>query len=341
MLRALELATYAIKKCRPNPAVGAVIVKNGKVVGEGYTQKRGGAHAEIVALKSAGENANGAELYVTLEPCCHYGRTGPCADAIIKAGIKKVYYGFLDPNPKVAGKGLEKLREAGIEIVKENLNGLIDDFYESYSWFVKNKTPFVTLKIAQTMDGFIAGSDKTPLRITGEDSQIELHRLRSFCDVVVVGGKTFKIDKPRLTVRLVSGANPQRVIFKRCSFSGGTFEENWFLMLAGFAKKGMHHILVEAGAELAKSLFQISNSFNRFLLLTSPLRVGKGLPWYASCKNWQKNFVLQKTYMQGSDFAQAYCMDHPPSTSIISKTLPSPADIFFAKNSTASAVPSA
>ncbi|MCL2207623.1 MAG: bifunctional diaminohydroxyphosphoribosylaminopyrimidine deaminase/5-amino-6-(5-phosphoribosylamino)uracil reductase RibD [Fibromonadales bacterium] len=295
MLRALELATYAIKNCRPNPAVGAVIAKDGKVIGEGYTQEPGNAHAEIVALKNAGENAKDAELYVTLEPCSHYGRTPPCTDAIIKAGIKKVYYGYLDPNGLVSG--IEKLNEAGIETVKENLDGLVDDFYESYAWFVQNKMPFVTLKIAQTMDGFIANDDKTPLKITGEQSQIALHRLRSFCDAVVVGGGTFRSDNPQLTVRKVKGANPQRIIFSRSNFSGGTFEENWRLILAQCAEKGMHHILVEAGAELAKNLFEIPGSFNKFLLWTSPLRVGKGLRW-----EMPKNLVLKRTYMQGEDF---------------------------------------
>jgi diaminohydroxyphosphoribosylaminopyrimidine deaminase/5-amino-6-(5-phosphoribosylamino)uracil reductase len=282
--------------------VGAVVVKNGIAVGEGYTQEPGNAHAEIVALNNAGENARDAKLYVTLEPCCHYGRTPPCTDAIIKAGIKKVYYGYLDPNPEVSGKGIEKLEQAGIETARENLNGLIDNFYESYSWFVKNKTPFITLKIAQTMDGFIASSDRTPLKITGEESQTELHRLRSFCDAVVVGGGTFRADNPQLTVRKVKGANPQKIIFSRSNFSGRTFEENWNSMLADCVKKGMHHILVEAGATLAKNLLEMGNSFQQFLLWTSPLRIGKGLPWDIGNSGWQKNFKLRKTYMQGSDF---------------------------------------
>jgi len=271
-------------------------MKNGAVVGEGYTQEPGNDHAEIVALKKAGENAKGAELYVTLEPCCHYGRTPPCTDAIIKAGIKKVYYGSLDPNPEVAGKGIEKLQQAGIEIVKESVN----DFYESYFWFVKNKTPFVTLKIAQTMDGFIANTDKSPLKITGEKSRTELHRLRSFCDAVVIGGGTFRSDNPQLTVRDVKGANPQKVIFSRSNFNGGTFEENWNSMMKDFTEKGMHHILVEAGAELAENLFSIPNSFQKFLLWTSPLRIGKGLPYPAH--HFPKGFELKQSYMQGLDF---------------------------------------
>jgi len=302
MIRALELATYAIENCRPNPAVGAIIVKGGKTIGEGYTQEPGNAHAEIVALKNAGENSRNADLYVTLEPCSHYGRTPPCTDAIIKAGIKKVYYGYLDPNPQVAGNGIEKLKTAGIETVKENLDGLIDDFYESYAWFVQNKTPFVTLKIAQTMDGFIANGDRTPLKITGEESQVALHRLRSFCDAVVVGGGTFRSDNPQLTVRKVNGANPQRIIFSKSNFNGGTFVESWRLLFAQCVEKRMHHILVEAGAEFAKNLFEIPGSFNRFLLWTSPLRAGAGLRW-----EMPKNLHLRKTYMQGSDFCAEFC----------------------------------
>jgi len=157
------------------------------------------------------------------------------------------------------------------------------------------------LKIAQTMDGFIANDDKTPLKITGEQSQVALHRLRSFCDAVVVGGGTFRSDNPQLTVRKVNGANPQRIVFSRSNFSGGTFEENWRLLLAQCAEKGMHHILVEAGAELVKNLFEISGSFNRFLLWTSPLRVGKGLCW-----EMPKNLALNRTYMQGGDFCAEF-----------------------------------
>jgi diaminohydroxyphosphoribosylaminopyrimidine deaminase/5-amino-6-(5-phosphoribosylamino)uracil reductase len=304
MEKSIELATYAIKNCRPNPAVGAVVVKNGMVVGEGYTQEPGNAHAEIVALKNAGKNAKNADLYVSLEPCNHYGHTPPCVNAIIKAGIKKVYYGFLDPNPQVAGKGIEKLKAAGIEVIKENLSGQIDSFYESYSWFAQNKTPFVTLKIAQTMDGFIANSDKTPLKITGEESQIELHRLRSFCDAVVIGGGTYRCDKPQLTVRKAKGANPQKIIFNKSNFSGRTFEESWNLMLADCAKKGMHHILIETGASMAKNLFEIPNSFQKFLLWTAPLRIGNGLSWF----NTPKNCILKRTYFQGEDFCAEFVL---------------------------------
>jgi diaminohydroxyphosphoribosylaminopyrimidine deaminase/5-amino-6-(5-phosphoribosylamino)uracil reductase len=302
MEKSIELATYAIKNCRPNPAVGAVVVKSGVMVGEGYTQELGNAHAEIVALKNAGENAKDADLYVTLEPCNHYGRTPPCVDAIIKAEIKKVYYGFLDPNPQVAGKGIEKLKAMGIEVAKENLSGQIDNFYESYSWFTQNRIPFVTLKIAQTMDGFIANSDKTPLKITGEESQIELHRLRSFCDAVVVGGGTYRYDKPQLTVRKIRGASPQKIIFSKSNFNGRTFEESWNLMLTDCAKKGMHHILVEAGASMTKNLFEIPNSFQKFLLWTAPLRIGNGLSWF----NIPKNCILKRTYFQGKDFCAEF-----------------------------------
>ena len=304
MLRALELATYAIKNCRPNPAVGAIVVKEGLAIGEGYTQEPGNSHAEIVALRNAGENAKDADLYVTLEPCCHCGRTPPCTDAIIKAGIKKVYYGYIDPNCQVAGKGIEKLKQAGIETIKENLNGKIDDFYQSYFWFAQKKTPFVTLKIAQTMDGFIADNNKAPVKITGEESKTELHRLRSFCDAVVIGGGTFRSDNPQLTVRNVKGANPQKIIFSKSEFNGGTFEENWNLMMRDFAKKGMHHILVEAGAMFAENLFSIPNSFQKFLLWTSPIRLGKGLPCRIS--STPKNMVLKKTYMQGNDFCEEF-----------------------------------
>jgi diaminohydroxyphosphoribosylaminopyrimidine deaminase/5-amino-6-(5-phosphoribosylamino)uracil reductase len=277
-------------------------MKSGVMAGEGYTQEPGKEHAEIIAIRNAGEQAKGAELHVTLEPCSHHGRTPPCTDAIIKAGIKKVYYGYLDPNPQVAGNGIEKLKAAGIEVVKENLNGQIDIFYESYSWFVKNKSPFVTLKIAQTIDGFIANSDKSPVKITGEESQTELHRLRSFCDAVVVGGSTFRFDNPQLTVRKVKGASPQKIIFSKSNYKGESFEESWHLMLSDCTKKGMHHLLVEAGATMAKELFEIPNSFQKFLLWTSPLRIKNGLSWLHALKK----LAPKRSYFQGNDFCQEF-----------------------------------
>lgn len=317
MIRALELATYAIKNCRPNPAVGAFVIKNGEILGEGYTQEIGKEHAEIIAIKNANKNhrsdeeknTKGAELYVTLEPCSHYGRTPPCTETIINAGIKKVYYGILDINPLVAGKGIEKLKQAGIEVEQENLNGLIDKFYEPYNWFVKYKTPFITLKIAQTLDGFIANEDKTPLKITGEASQIELHRLRSFCDVVVVGGSTERLDKPKLNVRYVNGASPQKIIFSRNNFKRNSFEDSWNLMLESCIEKGMHFILVEAGAELAKNLFQIPNSFQKFLLWTGPLIIKNGFSWKHELNansEVLKRLKLKQTYFQGDDFCEEF-----------------------------------
>ncbi|GHV15330.1 hypothetical protein AGMMS49938_13290 [Fibrobacterales bacterium] len=308
MLHALELATNAIKNCRPNPAVGAVVMKNGIAIGEGFTKEVGKDHAEIVAIKNAiannGGNLEGSELFVTLEPCSHFGRTPPCTDTIIKSGIKKVFYGFLDPNPQVEGKGIAKLNEAGIETILKTANGKTSDFYESYSWCVKNKTPFVTLKIAQTADGFIAGADKKRLKITGEESQIKLHELRSWCDAVIVGGGTFRTDNPQLTVRKVRGANPQKIIFSRENFNGGTFAENWHALINSLAQKGMHHILVEAGANLSQNLFLIPNSFQKFLLWTSPLRIENGLSWNSTLL--PHNLTLTKTYSQGNDLCEEF-----------------------------------
>ena len=150
------------------------------------------------------------------------------------------------------------------------------------------------------MDGFIANSDKSPLKITGEKSRAEIHRLRSFCDTVVIGGGTFRSDNPQLTVRDVKGANPQKFIFSKSNFSGGTFKENWNSMMQNFTEKGMHHIFVEAGASLAENLFSIPNSFQKFLLWTSHTRLGNGLTYPAN--HFPKNFELKRSYMQGGDF---------------------------------------
>src|SRR3989338_5729289 len=148
MQSAIALARNGIGKTSPNPAVGAVIVKNGRIIGKGYHKKAGHAHAEINALKQAGIKAKGAEMYVTLEPCSHFGRTHPCVDAIIKAGIKKVFIGMKDPNPLVAGKGIKRLLNAGIKVETGMLEEECRDINEPYIKYMKTRTPFVTLKLA-------------------------------------------------------------------------------------------------------------------------------------------------------------------------------------------------
>jgi diaminohydroxyphosphoribosylaminopyrimidine deaminase/5-amino-6-(5-phosphoribosylamino)uracil reductase len=212
MQRALDLAGRARGETAPNPMVGAVIVRGSRVVGEGYHRRAGKAHAEIEALRRAGQNAKGADLYVTLEPCCHWGRTGPCTDAIIEAGIKRVIVATSDPNPKVKGKGIRALRSAGIEVVNGVLRDQARRLNEVYLNWARNQRPFVTLKLAQSLDGRIATATGDSQWISCAASRKRAHQLRAENDAVMVGMGTVRSDNPSLTVRHVKGRNPYRIV---------------------------------------------------------------------------------------------------------------------------------
>lgn len=212
MLQALRLARRGIGKTNPNPLVGAVIVRNNQVIGHGYHHYFGGAHAEIDAIRNVGEQISGAAMYVTLEPCFHYGKTPPCVDAIVREGIGRVVIGMVDPDKRVGGRSIEKLRSHGIETTVGVLEGECRSLNKTY---VKHRTtglPFVTLKFAQTLDGRIATAKGDSRWISSEESRRRAHRLRSQNDAILVGIGTVLADNPELTVRLVKGRNPVRVV---------------------------------------------------------------------------------------------------------------------------------
>lgn len=212
MRRALDLAQRGEGWTAPNPMVGAVIVKDGQVAGEGFHQKAGTPHAEIHALSDAGERAKGATVYVTLEPCCHHGRTPPCTDALIKAEISKVVIAMTDPNPQVAGGGIKQLREAGIEVVTGVLEREAQVLNEVFITQIKFKRPFVALKSALTLDGKTATRTGSSKWITGEDSRDYAHKLRHKYDAILVGIGTVLADDPLLTTRISELKNPMRVV---------------------------------------------------------------------------------------------------------------------------------
>jgi diaminohydroxyphosphoribosylaminopyrimidine deaminase/5-amino-6-(5-phosphoribosylamino)uracil reductase len=212
MLKALALAKKGVGKTSPNPAVGSVIVRGGKVIAGGWHHKAGLPHAEIEALKAAGKNAKGSTLFVTLEPCCHFGKTPPCTDAIIVSGIKKVIVGASDPNPKVSGKGVAALRAAGIEVVEGVLSYECSALNEAYNKYITKGLPFVTLKLAASLDGRIAAAGGESKWITGTASRKLVHKMRASVDAVMVGSETALKDDPELTVRLARGRNPARVV---------------------------------------------------------------------------------------------------------------------------------
>jgi diaminohydroxyphosphoribosylaminopyrimidine deaminase/5-amino-6-(5-phosphoribosylamino)uracil reductase len=208
MERALALARRGAALAHPNPTVGAVLVKNGRVVGEGFHVYDRRDHAEIVALKKAGANARGATLYVTLEPCSHTGRTPPCTNAIIAAGVRRVVAAMQDPNPAVGGRGFEQLRRAGIQVAvgvwEEGAQRLNEDF----AWWIRKKRPFVTLKTAATLDGQIAARSGSTTWITSERSRESVQRLRHEADALLTGIGTVLADNPRLTDRT---GEPRRI----------------------------------------------------------------------------------------------------------------------------------
>lgn len=212
MRRALELAAKGRGNTSPNPMVGCVIVKNGVIIGEGYHQKYSGPHAERNALASCVESPKGAEMYVTLEPCCHFGKTPPCVDAVIESGIGKVYIGSLDPNPKVSGKGAEKLRNFGIEVVCGLLEDLCLELNKIFMHYISYNDPYVMLKYAMTADGKIATVTGKSKWITGETAREDTHRDRNAYSAILVGVNTVIADNSELTCRTEGGRNPIRIV---------------------------------------------------------------------------------------------------------------------------------
>lgn len=205
MEQALSLARLALGQVSPNPAVGAVIVRDDEVVGQGYTQPPGSPHAEIVALKQAGERARGSVMYVTLEPCCHHGRTPPCTQAIIAAGITEVHMAMLDPNPLVSGRGKDELEGEGIRTCVGKHEAEAKQINEAYAKFIATGMPFVTAKFAISLDGKIATKSGDSKWISGEEARKYVHNLRHTTDAIMAGVNTVLADNPHLTARSCGG----------------------------------------------------------------------------------------------------------------------------------------
>jgi diaminohydroxyphosphoribosylaminopyrimidine deaminase/5-amino-6-(5-phosphoribosylamino)uracil reductase len=274
--RALELAERGRGTTHPNPVVGAVVVRDGEVVGEGWHQHKGEAHAELIALEAAGERAKGATLFVTMEPCAHHGSTPPCTAAVLDAGVAKVVAGSLDPNPE-AGGGLELLRAAGVE------TELVDSAAaraqnEAWRVWVAAKRPFVILKLALTLDGRVAVPGMRWL--TGEGSRRRVHELRAQVDAVAVGMGTVRADDPQLTARDVGAVRqPRRLAFGRGPLAdrsglelrtGGLEDE-----LAALAAEGVQSLLLEGGPTLAEGFLR-ADLVDKVLLFVAPLIAGSG-----------------------------------------------------------------
>ncbi|XOL42761.1 Riboflavin biosynthesis protein RibD [Aequorivita nionensis] len=222
MLRCIQLAKNGLGTTYPNPLVGSVIVRNDRIIGEGWHYKAGLPHAEVNAIKSVEnkELLKEATIYVSLEPCSHFGKTPPCADLIIESGIKKVVVGSLDPNPKVAGRGIKKLMKAGCEVIVGALDGECDALNKRFFTFHQKKRPYIFLKWAETADGFISPKNETrnkkePFLITNEFSRQLVHKMRAKEQAILVGTNTVLQDNPSLTVREWAGNNPVRIVIDR------------------------------------------------------------------------------------------------------------------------------
>jgi diaminohydroxyphosphoribosylaminopyrimidine deaminase / 5-amino-6-(5-phosphoribosylamino)uracil reductase len=274
--RALELAERGRGTTHPNPIVGALVVHDGDVVGEGWHERAGGPHAEVVALEAAGERARGATLYVTMEPCAHHGRTPPCVDAVLAAGVSRVVAGCLDPGAD-SGGGLEKLRAAGIDV------DLVDAFEaraqnEAWRTWVTTNRPFVVYKVAMTLDGRVTVPGSR--WVSGEESRRRVHELRASADAVAVGMGTVRADAPSLDARGVDAVRqPRRLAFGSGPLPGGSslelrsgpLEEE----LAALAADGVQSLLLEGGPTLATAFLE-HGLVDKLLVFIAPSLAGAG-----------------------------------------------------------------
>jgi diaminohydroxyphosphoribosylaminopyrimidine deaminase/5-amino-6-(5-phosphoribosylamino)uracil reductase len=274
--RALELAGAAPGRAYPNPTIGAVVVADGEVVGEGVTEPYGGRHGEVVALEAAGERARGATLYLTMEPCTHHGRTPPCVDRVLEAGISHVVAGSLDPNPEAAG-GLERLRGAGVEAeLVESFESRAQN--EAWRTWIARARPFVTLKLAVTLDGRVTLPGSRWL--TGEESRRRVHELRAASDAVAVGTGTVNADSPRLDARGVEARRqPRRLAFGRWPLPEGSDLElrsgRLDDELAALGAAGVQSLLLEGGPTLATAFLE-ADLVDKLLVFVAPTLGGAG-----------------------------------------------------------------
>ncbi len=259
MRRALELARRGEGYTRPNPLVGAVVVKEGEVIAEGHHARYGGPHAEAVALERAGEAARGADLYVNLEPCVDFPgkRTPPCTERIIAAGVRRVFVAVRDPNPEVSGRGIERLRAAGIEVIEGILEEEAREQNEIFFHWITTKRPFVSLKLAMSLDGKIATKTGDSRWITGLEARRRVHELRRRHAAVLVGVNTVLADDPELTVREVEGPQPLRVILDsrgRTPITARVLDRAARTLIAatGSMPREAEERLREAGAEVVR-----------------------------------------------------------------------------------------
>jgi len=313
MKEAIALARQGLGRTAPNPPVGALVVRDSRIAGRGFHPKAGMPHAEVYALQEAGDQARGATLYVTLEPCNHFGKTPPCTRAIMDAGITRVVVGCVDPNPVVSGKGIARLQESGIEVTAGVCEDEARELITWYAHWLAKKRPFVIMKAAMTLDGRIAASSGDSKWISSGESRALVHELRNRIDGLLVGIGTVIKDDPLLTCRIDGGRNPRRIILdpafevpgrSQCLGEGTIlftasandrpgitgkgvevirFETDaagllpWDRVLDRLGSMGMHAVMVEGGSGVFASLLR-SGSVDRFMLFVAPRILGGGIP---------------------------------------------------------------
>ena len=323
MQRALDLSLLGSGRVAPNPLVGCVIVKNDQIVGEGWHQAYGQAHAEVMAINSLAnpEDSIGSSVYVSLEPCSHTGKTPPCADLLIRSQVREVIICNLDPNPLVAGKGIEKLKDAGIKVSQGVLEKKGTDINRHFFTFHTRKRPYITLKWAASQDGFISQENGKPVTFSNPASQALVHQMRTQHQGILVGVNTIIQDNPRLNVRLWPGKNPIRIVLdphhripqssqvlqdgqitwiitKHFAAEDGPY--SWFAIgneyiiedILEFAyQKGLISILVEGGAKTLEAFLQ-SNLVDEIWKQESSIQLGKGIAEPQQSLNWKKGIQV-------------------------------------------------
>ncbi|HEY2430153.1 MAG TPA: bifunctional diaminohydroxyphosphoribosylaminopyrimidine deaminase/5-amino-6-(5-phosphoribosylamino)uracil reductase RibD [Acidimicrobiales bacterium] len=278
MAEAMAAAASVRGLTSPNPWVGAVVVTPAGAAFTGATRPPGGAHAEVEALAAAGDGAAGGTLYVTLEPCAHHGRTGPCADAVVAAGVRRVVVGIEDPDPLVAGQGIARLRQAGVDVAVGVLAEEIADQLAPYLTHRRTGRPWVTLKLAATLDGRTAAADGSSRWITGPEARADAHRLLATHDAVLVGAGTVRADDPALTVRDAPGRDPVRVVLGTAPADARVhpaLELHGPLpaVLDDLGRRGILSVLVEGGATVAHA-FHAGGLVDRYVVYLAPALMG-------------------------------------------------------------------
>ena len=309
---AVDLAKNGAGNVSPNPLVGALIVKNGSIIGEGFHHKFGGNHAEVNAIGN--NSVIDSTMYVTLEPCNHYGKTPPCTKRIIAEKIQRIIVGSVDPNPRMQGRSIEYLKTHDIDVSVGILNSETEELIRFYAYWKKTGYPFVTVKLAVSADGFIAGTDGQSKWISSHESQVEVHQMRAEYDAVLIGTNTLLLDNPALTVRHVTGRNPNRIVIDRRGIAKNTMrvfadntdrifyfstikrkdlpervtqillneaEFNLPLILKILGENDQQSILMEGGSKLAMSLI-VRNLCNEIILYQAQKKFGDGISFNKS-----------------------------------------------------------